>query len=193
MCPAHIAFCTPKKSTFTWTETFKDVENAELEHLIIECRGALYSLEAELAVRQKARVDTNLEHLQAKLQEKARTINNVGALSHSDKASLEEAGTFLEALRSDHIDSCQTRETRKDGTIYRRLLWLISRVVGSAYALLLVCSVSRARVERLKSIQIAILVKYVAENCDSLSSRALEEKANDYGLRKTGVNFSITR
>ncbi len=186
MCPAHIAFCTPEKSTFTWLENFEDIPNPELEHLIIECRSAFYSLEAELAIRQ-ARLDNKLD-CYVELQKKARIINDRGKLSEQDEV---EAGTFLQALRSDHIDSRQTRGTRKNGTIYIRLLWLISRVVGSAYALLLVCSVSRRKLEKLSAIQSAILVKYVAQHRDSLSCRALEDKANDPGLSKTGTNSPI--
>lgn len=191
MCPAHIAFSTPKKPKFTWTDTFEDLENAELEQLIIECRGALHSLEAELAARQNPRVDTKLEDCYARLQEKVRTINNMGSLSNKDRASLEEAGTFLEALRSGHIDSSQTRETRRVGAMYEQLLWLISRVAGPAYALLLICSVARRTVERLNSFQSAILVKRVARYCDSLSSRALEEKANEFSLCKTNISLPV--
>ncbi len=32
-------------------------------------------------------------------------IKNIGALSNKDRASLEEAGIFLKALRGSHIDS----------------------------------------------------------------------------------------
>ena len=116
----------------------------------------------------------------------------MGALSNKDKASLEEGGTFLEALRSGHIDSSQTRATRKGGAIYEQLLWLISRVAGPAYVLLLICSVTRRTVERLNSFQSAILVKRIVQCYDSLSSRALEEKANDLGLCKTSADLSIT-
>jgi len=192
MCPAHITFSTPKKPNFTWLDTFKDVENAELEQLIIECRGALHSLEAELAARQNPRVDNKLKDCYARLQEKAGTINNIGALSDKDRASLEEARTFLKALRSGHIDSSQTRETRKGGAIYEQLLWLISKVAGPAYALLLICGVTRRTVERLNTFQSAILVKYIARYYDSLLSRALEEKANELGLRKISVDLRVT-
>ncbi len=192
MCPAHIAFCTPKKSRFTWTETYKDISDAELEHLAIECRSAYESLEAEIAVRQ-ARVDIKLKDCYETLQKKARTIKDMGALTEQDKVNLIEAGTFLEALRSDRIDFCRTRENRKDGTLYIQRLWLFSRVVGFEYALLLVCTVSRRKLEKLTAMQSAILVKYVAQNCDSLSSRALKEKANDPGLGKTSKKFSNTR
>jgi hypothetical protein len=192
MCPAHIAFSTPKRLKFTWTDTFEDVENAELEQLIIECRGALHSLEAELAARQNPRVDTTLEDCYARLQKKARTINTMGALSNKDRASLDEARTFLEALRSGLIDSSQTRETRKGGAIYEQLLWLISRVTGPAYALLLICSVTKRTVGRLNSFQSAILVKHMARYYDSLSSRALEVEANDLDLCKTSADLSVT-
>lgn len=46
--------------------------------------------------------------------------------------------------------------------------------------------------ERLNSFQSAILVKRMMQCYDSLSSRALEEKANDLGLYKTSANLSIT-
>ena len=189
MCPAHIAFSTFKRLKFTWTDSFEDVENAELEELIVECRTALHSLEAELAARQNPRVDTKLDDCYAKLQEKARIINSLGALSNKDRASLEEAGTFLQAIRSGHIHSSQTRETRKGGAVYEQLLWLISRVAGPAYALLLICGVARRTVERLNSFQSAILVKRITQHYDSLSSPALERKANKFGLCKTTMSL----
>lgn len=191
MCPAHIAFSTPKKLKFTWTDAFEDIKISELEDLIVECRSALYSLEAELAARQNPRVDTKLDDCYARLQEKARTINDLGALSNKDRASLEEAGTFLEALKSGHIDSSQTRESRKGGAIYAQLLWLILRTAGPAYALLLICGMAKRTVERLNSFQSAILVKHVARYCDPLLSRVLEEKANELGLCITNTSLSV--
>lgn len=105
MCHAHVAFSTPKKLKFTWIDTFENVEDAKLEQLIIECRDVLHSLEAELATWQNPRMNTKLEDCYARLQEKVQTINTMRALSNKDKASLKEGDTFLEALRSDHIDS----------------------------------------------------------------------------------------
>ena len=187
--PRHVPrILHPRK--FSWTDTFEDIENAELEQLIIECRFALHSLTAELAARQKPRVDTTLEDCYAKLQEKASVLHTMGALKDKDRASLEEARTSLEALGSGHINSSQTRETRKGGAGYEQLLWLISRVACPACALLLICSVTRRIVERLNSSQSAILTKCIAQH--SLSSRALEEKANDFGLCKTSADLSIT-
>ncbi|KAL8788261.1 MAG: hypothetical protein Q9213_001781 [Squamulea squamosa] len=112
---AHVAFSTPKKIRFTWTDAFEDVENAELQALIVECRSALHSLQAELAARQNPRVDTYLEDCYESLQEKARNIRDRGALSNKDRVSLEEADTFLAPLRRVHINSSRTRETRKEG------------------------------------------------------------------------------
>jgi hypothetical protein len=182
MCLAHIAFSTSKRPKFTWIDTFEGVQDAELEELIVECRSALHSLEAEFAARQKPQVDTKLIYCYARLQDKATRINNLGWLGTKDRGALEEADTFLRALSSGHISSSQTRKTRKDGGMYKQLLWLISRVAGPEYALLLICSVARHNVERLNSFQSASLVKYVARNCDSLSCRVLEEKANEVGL-----------
>lgn len=105
---------------------------------------------------------------------------------------MEEEGTFLQALKSGHIESSQTRETRKGGAMYEQLLWLILRVAGPACALLLICGVARSTVKRLNSLQSAVLVKRMALFYDSLSSRALEEKANDLDLCKTSADLSIT-
>lgn len=192
MCPTHIAFFILKKLKFTWTDTFEDVENAELKQLIIKCRDTLHSLKAELAARQNPWVDTKLEDCYARLQKKAQTIKNMRALSNKNRVSLKKAGTFLKALRSDHINSSQTCETCKSGAIYEQLLWLISRVADPAYALLLICSVTRCTVKRLNSFQSAVLVKCMAQYYNSLSNCALEEKANEFDLCKTSVNLFIT-
>lgn len=104
MCPAHIAFSIPKRPEFTWIDTFEGVENAELQELIVECRSALHSLQAELATRQNPQVDTSLEYCYARLQEKAQKINNLGVLGTKDREALEEADPFLGALRSDNVD-----------------------------------------------------------------------------------------
>ncbi|KAL9125160.1 MAG: hypothetical protein Q9217_005592 [Psora testacea] len=189
MCPAHIAFSTPKEVKLTWTDTFERVEKAELEKLIVECRYALHSLEAELEAREAPKEDTKLGNCFAKLQERVWNINNQGVLSTMDIRSLEEAGIFLGSLRSGYINSSQIRSSRKDGQIYKQLLWLISRVVGPIYALLLVYSVIRTDVERLNSIQRVSLVRYMARHCDLLSSRVLEEKGYELGLCKTNPSL----
>lgn len=182
MSTAHVAFSTPNKSHFAWTDSFEDVGNVELEQLIIECRCALHSLEAELAARQKPRAETNLEDCYRRLQEKVRTIKDLGVLGYKDRASLEEAGIFLETLRVGQIDSSQTRKTRKAGAMYQQLLWLVSTVAGPAYSLLLICGLARRHVERLNSLQSAILIKRIAQTSDSLSSPVLEKQAERFGL-----------
>lgn len=72
-------------------------------------------------------MDTNLTECYAKLQEKALDINRLGALSDQDRASLEEVRTLLGALKSGNISYSQTRETRKGGGNFERLMWLTSK------------------------------------------------------------------
>jgi len=192
MCPVYVAFSTPKKPIFNWTDTFKDIKDPELEELIIECRGALHSLEAELADRQNPQVNTTLNECYTRLENTVRTINESGTLDKRDRACLKKECTSLEALKSGQIHSSQTRKTRWNGGIYEQTLWLTSRIVGPAYALLLICGMTRRIVQRMTSSQSAILVKYMAQNYDSLSSRALEAKAVEFGLYKTSLALSIT-
>ena len=177
---------------FIWTDTFERVEDIELEELIVECRYVLHSLEVELEAREAPKKDTNLGYYSIRLQGRARNINKRGVLSDMDILSLEEAGIFLGPLRSGYINSSQTRSSRKVSQIYIQLLWLISRVVSPAYALLLIYSVPRSNVERLSSSQRASLVRDMARHCDLLLSRVLEEKANELGLCKTSTNLCLT-
>jgi len=192
MCPAHIAFSTPKKPRFLWTDSFEDVGTAELEELLVECRNALHSIDAELAARSDPQVDTNLTNCYAKLQAKALSINRLGALSDQDRTSLEKARTFLGALKSGNIRYSQTRETRKGYGNFERLVWLTSRVAGPAFALLLICSLEKRTLDRLTSSRSTILLKHVVQNCDSLSSRVLEEKAIEFGLSTGSIRYCLT-
>lgn len=193
MCPTYVTFSTPKKSKFAWTDAFCDVENSELEELIVECRSALHSLEAEFAARQNPQSNTiNLQDCYTRLQEKARDVNKLGVLSDKDIASLKEADTFLSTLRNGHINSSQTRETHKGGGLYERLLWLISRVAGPANTLLLICCATRRQMNRLSSHQSVNLIKYIAQHRTSLSSHVLERKASELGLCKTIMDLCLT-
>lgn len=173
--------------------TFEHVELVELKQLIIECRGALHSLEAELEARQNpGRMNNKLDKCLQKLKERAEITRQLRALTQSDEASLVEADPILKVLKSGHIDSSQTLGTRKCGEMYTQLLWLTSRVAGPAYALLLICGDTRRNVEQLSLNQRAILVKHIAQHDTSLSSHALEEKANEIGLCRTSVDLPIT-
>jgi len=100
MCPVYVAFSTPKKSIFKWTDTFKDIEDPELEKLIIECRSALYSLKVELVDRQNPQIDTTLNNNYRRLENKVRIINESGKLYKRDRKCLKKEYIFLEALKS---------------------------------------------------------------------------------------------
>ena len=49
-------------------------------------------------------MNTKLDNYYAKLKKKARTINDLKALSNKNKASFEEAGIFLKVFKSNYID-----------------------------------------------------------------------------------------
>ena len=179
MRPAYVVFSTPRNRSFTWLETLEDVENAELEELIVECRSALCSLEAERAARLEHRVDTSLEHYYQLLRTKAATIKEIG-LSAQDLASLKAS---------------QARKSRTDrgSYLYEQLSWQITQLAGLACALLFICSVSKRKFERLTAFQTVNLLKYVVRYRDLLLNHTLIEKAAEVGLRKITMKIYLTR
>lgn len=193
MCSTYVTFSTPKKLKFAWTDEFWDVENSELEELIVECRSALHSLEAELAARQNPQNNViNLQACYARLQKKAWDIKKYDVLSDEDIASLKEANKYLNTLRNGYIKSSQTRQTHKDDYMYERLLWLVSRVTGPENTLLLICGAPRRQMKRLSSHQSVNLIKYIAQHRTSLSSHVLERKASELGLCKIIMGLCLT-
>ncbi|KAL9005958.1 MAG: hypothetical protein Q9188_001287 [Gyalolechia gomerana] len=187
---AHVVFSTLKKPVFTWIDTFEDVETADLEALIVECRTALQILQVELDARPNPQVDTDpeLKDCYESIREKADNIKHMG-LSKMDEVYLERAGDCLSMLRSGHVDSSLTRETRPHGHVYQQLLWLVFKVAGPAYALLLICCVRKRKVERLNSIQIPKLAIHVARHRDLLSTHVLDEKAKEVGLYANAISL----
>ena len=204
MHPIGITFSASKNPKFTWTDSFESVKNDELEGLIVECRSALHSLEAELSGRKSPQVDENLVVYYEKLQEKAREIDRFGELSSKERLPLDEARLVIEELKDRKVDVSQTQkdqiprdqirkdQTRREDMIYRQFLWLILRVAGPAYVLLIICSLGRRKVHRLNSSQSARLIKYVAQHRDSLFCTVLENEAKEVGFCQSSMSLSLT-
>ena len=60
---------------------------------------------------------------------------------------------------------------------------------GPVFALLLICGLGKCTLGRLTSSRRSLLVKYVVQNCDSLSNFVLEEKANELGLCTVFIRY----
>ncbi len=203
MYTISITFSTSENTKVFWTDSYKGFETDELKGLIIECRGALHSLEAELSNRQDPQVDNTLESCYNQVQQTASEINRFGELNIKENLPLDDAKLVIEELRDERVDLSQTHrdqiprnrfhsdQTRRDDMVYGQFLWLIAKAAGPAYALLIICSLKRRKVQRLKSTQSARLIKYVTQHRNSLFCSVLQNKAEEIGFHQRSTHLCL--
>jgi hypothetical protein len=189
MCATSILFSF-SDSTVDWTDSFSNIKTDELKQLIVQCRYALHSLQGELADRENPQADERFQSCCENLEKDAAKINTSG-MGSKEIRLLEDGCLLLEALGSDGIRSSQTRESRKEESIYKQILWLISARTGPASALLLACSLGKHRVQRLNLCQSARLIKYMAQNRTSLFCSTLHNKAVEAGLYHESMDLLL--
>lgn len=73
----------------------------------------------------------------------------------------------------------------------RQYLWLISRVVGWSYALLILCALGKHRIQRLDEDQRVKLIKYINKRRSSLFCPKLEDPATQCNLHQ--IRMSLPR
>ncbi|KAL9119550.1 MAG: hypothetical protein Q9187_003895 [Circinaria calcarea] len=142
MSPISITFTTPTVSGLAWTDSFKDLRDEEIEDIIVHCRFATASFEAELSDRCEPRKDRALEDHYDTLFATAKTFNESG-LTKEHNSCLDDLSS---SLRESKEDAQNKHHTAKAATQY---LWCISRVLGWSYALLIFCALSKSNVQKL--------------------------------------------
>lgn len=183
MSPISITFATPTNPGFKWLDSLRGLREEEIEEIIIHLHGALAAFFAELTDRNRPWEDSTPEDYCNKLQKKANEINRRG-LSEEHKLSLDLLPTSPTALRNAQPD-------RQDTKIVRQFLWLVSRVVGWAFALLILLALDKTTVLRLNEDQRVKILKHISQHRDSLYCPALEDKAAQAQLEKTRTSLPL--
>jgi hypothetical protein len=169
MSPISITFATSTNPELKWIDSFEGLRDEEIEEIIVHCRAATASFFAELCDRRKPWNDRTLENYRDMLLENANRINEKG-FTKGHQLHLNDLFTSLS-------DPCDAQTERSEAKVARQFLWLISRVIGWSYALLILCTLGKHRVQKLDEDQRVKLIKHISKHRDSLFCRRLEDKA----------------
>ena len=184
MSSIDITFALPADSKFRWLDGLDRLGEDEIEERILIHRGALSALSAELTDRREPWWGQSLEYCKNMLQKTARTINDQGLTPTHEK--------YLDCLTSFLIQAaCAEAEERegKTGKTTRQYLWLISRVIGWHYVLLIFCAQGKHKIEHLDEDQRIKLVIYIAQDQETLFCHRLQDKVIQCNFSKKCMNL----
>jgi hypothetical protein len=153
MSPISITFGTPTNPSFQWYDSFKGLADEELKEIVIHCRSATAAFFTEFSDRRKPWKDRTLEDYHDMLLENANRINRRG-LTDKHKGYLKNLYPFL-------ADPGDAQIERNETKVARQYLWLVSRVIGWSYALLILCALGKHRLQKLDEDRRVKLVKYI--------------------------------
>lgn len=180
MSPINIIFRTPTNPNFTWLDNFKGVEDQELDEIAIHCRSATAAIFTELSDRRNPWKDRTLEDYQAMLLKNAHQINEEG-LTYEHEVYLDNLYTYLAG----------PGDARNEVKMVRHFLWLVSRVMDWSYALLLLCTLGKHRLQKLDEDRRVKLIKYITQDRDSLSCPTLKDRAIQCRLHQICMNHLL--
>ncbi|KAL8762860.1 MAG: hypothetical protein Q9184_001205 [Pyrenodesmia sp. 2 TL-2023] len=159
MSPIEITFSTSTVSAFAWYESHKRLTNPELNELVIQCRGATAAFCAELNDRYNPTTgDSNQIYCQ-RLEQAAERIN--------EKGDAEAYANNMQDLYRMLDDPGDTQTERTPSKLARHFIWLVSRILGWAHALLILCVLGRETIRKLNEYQRAKIITHVFERIDA--------------------------
>ena len=153
MSPISITFTTPTNPEFKRLDSLRGLREEEIEEIIIQLHGALAAFSAELTDRNRPWEDSTSDYCN-RLQKKANEINRCG-LPEKYKLSMDLLPTSPMALGNGQPD-------RQDAKIARQFLLLVSRVMGWAFALLILVTLDKTTVLQLNEDQRVRILKQIS-------------------------------
>jgi hypothetical protein len=181
MSATSIILSTPTNPKLQWFDSFKDLTDKELNEIAIHCRSATAALFTELSDRRHPWKDQKLDNYQDMLLKNANQINEEG-LTIKHELYLNQLCTFL-------ADPDDAQTERNEIKIVKQYLWLVSRVIGWSYVLLILYTLGKHKLQKLDEDRRIKLVKHIVQNRDSLSCPRLEEKATRCNLCQTRMTL----
>jgi hypothetical protein len=182
MFRSRINFSTSDNAQLSWTDSYEGISSDELEKLKIECQTAVHSLDAELSDR-KSQIDPAFERDIGSDRALLNSSLNRGRLLGTEVENHDGADRFLRALKDGLTEPPDS--TRGD-RIYGHSLYLLSKVAGPAYVLLVICSLGKNRVQRMSPRRRVNLIRYIKQHEDLLYSPFFKSKAEESSLHQTG-------
>lgn len=103
----------------------------------------------------------------------------------------DEHEDYLKNLYSFLADSRDAQIERNETKVARQYVWLVSRVIGWSYALLILCALSKHRLQKLDEDRRVKLVKHITQHRASLFCPKLKNKAIRCKLHQIRMNSPL--
>lgn len=179
MSAISITFSTPAQLHFNWYDSLESLTDEELEELTVHCRGAMAALFTELSDRRKS--CRAPEAYSDMLLRTAKYINRVG-FTKDHESYLRDLYLFLAEPDDRQIE-------RSDLKVVRQFLWLISRLTNWSYALLILCTLGKHKMQVLNEHERTKLTKSIIKHRADFQCPRLEDKASQCNLQQIGMNL----
>lgn len=170
----NITFNTPRVPSFKWYESHERLTIQELNELVIQCRSATAAFSTELNDRHfPSPQDEETRARHQSLGQTAEQINHQGL----GKAHLINMQGLYGML-----DDPQGQAERTPSRLARHFIWLVSRILGWPYALLVLCTFGREIIRKLNESQRARIITHIFDNRNSLFCQPLQDQATSCNL-----------
>lgn len=183
MSSISLTFATGTNPGFLWLDDLKFLGDDEIEESIFLLRGALAAFFAELADRRNPCSDKTLDDSCSMLRKSAKRINDVG-LNKGEEDCMSNLHLYL-------TGPCDGKKERNEPKAARQYLWLVSIAIGWPYALLILCTFGKWRLQNLLDDERVKILKYVAKNRSSLFCLRLKEKAVQCDAQQIRMSHSL--
>lgn len=183
MSSINITFGTPNGLNLQWFNSFDRLADGELDQLALLCCNAISALHVEILDRREPWDDQTIEKYYIELLESAIRINKDG-LTSQHNSHLVEPYTLLK-------DPPPNTKESNDIKTFRRYLWSISKVAGWSYALLVLCTMGKHKMQKLDEHQRVKLLKRIVQHRDVLFCPSLEQVAFCHNLQQIRKNTSL--
>lgn len=164
-----------------WFNGLSDLPDETLHAVAIYYRLATTAFFTEILDRRSPRNNPRLDRYYSLLRENAEHINKSGFT----KLHLSSMECVYEQLSNSG--------GRYDERLARQYLWLVSHILGWSYALLILVSLGKSKIQKLDDDQRVKILRYLSNYRLLLSCRKLEDKAIQCNLHTICIfTFSIS-
>lgn len=175
MSRIDITLTSSTHSEFHWLNSFKSLEEKDIEKTILILRDALTVFSAKLTDRRKSWTNQALEINKKKIQKTVKHINEQGL------TEMHEVNLNSLKLSLTQAECAQTeRKESKPSKAERQYLWLIPSVIDWPYCLLIICVLDKHKIKRINEDQRVKLLKYIVKHRKSLFCCKLEERISQF-------------
>ena len=183
MSEISITFDTLANPKFEWFNSFKGLTDEELDEIIVHCCSATAAFSTELSDQWEPWKNLMLKGYYDILLEDVNCINK--------KEFIKEHALQLNNLYIFLADSDNAQTEHNESKVARHFLWLVSKVIGWPYALLILCTLSKHKVQKLNKDQCVKLIKHITKHCEMLFCPRLKNKVIQCNLHQICMSLPL--